>query len=554
MKVFLSCISYYAFALALSAPMFLLMSSTAKATDETEQSPIIKPGWDWSLHEGIKPAPYSGFVTWGNRRSHEEITVNGLHIRWKELNPAPGEYNWQLLLDRIEQNRKAGMRTGIHLMGVERKGVPDWVVEKFRPPVIDVPPLQENQPWRIQTVPSWHPDVDRAFHEFLNAFGKTGIAQQEDVVYGYIHGISASRGEELFLRKQDAEIYERETGLTAEVFADWMRRRVDAMLKVFKGVEYKLAWMSGGPVGPNKTYREATKDLWKYALEHGTGIRGGGIDFQHTMFSAPAWASRLDADGYCIVDDTYPTIAERRFRGDENEEYGKYWEWRFGPHEKYDYRHRISSLRGLQMRQNFQMVSSATLELNPELNKYVLLTQGRTRDNSPDAWAYLRECRVRSFKKPVKNIERWLIQRDVDGSRSVAAQKTPRYRLGMDPEGIHYDFDARSTDLANGQDGLAFQLDSVFWNRPAPAEVKVTYIDRSAARWRLVTTNAEGKRVKSLPVENTGDGSRKTATFRVAKLAAGQNFPGKMDFRLVTEGSGDLVVNMVRVIRSSFRE
>ena len=534
MDTFLLCISLFALG----------------AVGEGDQYPIVKPGWDWELPEGVEPVPYSGFVTWGNRRFHEWITVNGIHIRWKELNPAPGEYDWQRLIDRIEQNSEAGMRTGIHLMGVERKGVPDWVVEKFKPPVIDVPTLQENQPWRIQTVPPWHPDVDRAFHEFLDAFAETGIAQREEVVYGYIHGISASRGEELFLRPQDAEIYERDTGLTPEVFADWMRRRVDAMLKAFQGVGYKLAWVSGGPVGPNEAYREATKDLWRYAIDHGTGIRGGGIDFQHGMFSAPAWASRLDPDGYCIVDDADPTIAEGRYRGDENEEYGKYWEWRFGPHEKYDYRHRISSLRGLQMRQNFQMVSSATLELNPELNEYVLLTQGRTRENSPDAWVYLRECRLRWRKLPVKNIERWLIQRDVDGSRSIAAEKTQRHPLNMDPPDVHYDLDARRTDMTNGQNGLAFQLDSVFWNRPASALIKVTFVDRAKARWRLVTTDSAGKITESPSVENTGDGNRKTATFRVAELAAGRQFPEEMDFRLVTEGPGDLVVSVVRVIKA----
>jgi len=254
------------------------------------------------------------------------------------------------------------------------------------------------------------------------------------------------------------------------------------------------------------------------------------------------------------VDDTHPTIAEGRFRGDENEEYGKYWEWRFGPREQYPYRHRLCWLRSLQMRQNFVMVGPATLELNPKLNEYVRLSLGRKRENSPDAWAYLRQCRLRWRKdRPVKNIERWLVQRDVPGSRSVATRRVDRFPLSMDPPGVHYDEDARRTDRASGQDGLAFRLDEVFWPRPAAALVKVTFVDQAACRWRLLTTNAAGKKIRGSAMENSGDGQLKTATFEVSRLAAGRAFPGKMDFRLVSEGPGDLTVVMVRVVKGQWK-
>lgn len=519
-------------------------------------APAVTDGFDWSLPDTVQPIPYSGFVTWNGKRHHESITVDGIHIRWAELNPAPGQYRWDLLTDRIAKSKAAGMRIGLHLMGAERPGVPDWVAEQFRPPVLDVPVLQENQPWRIQVVPPWHPDVQREFETFLKAFGETGLAQTEDVVYGYIHAISASRGEELFLRPIDAEMYEQQAGLSPEVFGAWLRRRTDAMLAAFAGAEYKLAWMSGGPVGPNQAYRDATADLWQYALDHGTGIRGGGIDFQHGLFRAPAWGSSLTDDGYCVVDDTMPTIAEGRFRGDENEEYGKYWEWRFGPADKYDYRHRICSLRALQMRQNFQMVSPETLKLNPELNTYLLRTQGRRRETSPDAWAYLRECYLRGGKDgiAVKNIERWLLQRDVPGSVSVAAERYDRFALSNDPPDKHYDFDARRTDRANGQDGLSFQLDQVFWPQPAPAQVKVTVVEREACTWRLVTVDAAGREVRSEPVTGRANGERRTVTFEVESLAAARSLPGGMDVRLVCDGPGDLTVQMVRVIKPGFRD
>jgi len=56
------------------------------------------------------------------------------------------------------------------------------------------------------------------------------------------------------------------------------------------------------------------------------------------------------------------------------------------------------------------------------------------------------------------------------------------------------------------------------------------------------------------PVANTADGKLKTATFRVADLAAGRAMEGKMDFRLVCQGPGDLTVTLVRVVKPDYKD
>ena len=509
------------------ALLVLVMPASLSATEP----PVVREGWDWTLPAHVEPVQYSGYFTWGGRRFDPAITVRGMMVTWKRLNPAPGQYDWDWLRGEIEKNRGAGMRTGIHLKGVQRDAVPDWVVERYKPVVLDVPVLQEDQPWRIQNVPPWQPDVDRSFHEFLREFAKTGIAQDDNVVYGYIHGISASRGEEMFIRPVDWQMWEETTGVTAEKFADWLRRRIDAMCMAFEGVEYKLAVTWGGPLGPIPELRTATADLHEYAFKKGAGIRGGGIDFMHGLLDAPAWGARVDQQGYLIVDDNHPTIKEGRFRADENEEYGKYWEWRFGPVEGYPYRHRICVLRGLQMRQNFQLVSPSTLALNPELNEYARITQGYRRENSPDAWAYLRQFDRRST--PIKNIERWLIQRDAPGSQSAPAEPVDRFPL---PSEKHRnvtsvrDFDARRTDIEHNQRGLLFTLDPVFWAKPQSATVKVTYTDRTPARWHIQYTDGDGKLQRTASVENRGDDRRKTATFQLPSLSANGSFPNDPAF------------------------
>jgi hypothetical protein len=134
---------------------------------------------------------------------------------------------------------------------------------------------------------------------------------------------------------------------------------------------------------------------------------------------------------------------------------------------------------------------------------------------------------------PIKNIERWLIQRDALGNQSVPAEPVDRFPLPSEKRQnvtSVRDFDARRTDIENGQRGLLFALDPVFWPKPQPATIKVTYTDRAPARWRIQYTDAAGKQQQTESVENTGDGCRKTVTSRSRRLSAAGNFPNDPAF------------------------
>jgi len=50
---------------------------------------------------------------------------------------------------------------------------------------------------------------------------------------------------------------------------------------------------------------------------------------------------------------------------------------------------------------------------------WVGLELGRTQEDTPDAWCFLRESKLKSG--PVKNFERWLYQRDTPGYETQAA-------------------------------------------------------------------------------------------------------------------------------------
>jgi len=508
----------------------------------------IEPGWDWSLPPGLKPLPQAGFSTWSKGRDSPLVTIRGVFMPWKRLSPREGVIDLSPILEEIESNRAMGMKTGLHLMNAERQYVPDWVVEKYRAPVIEAIPLQSNQPWRMAFVPPWNPGVMAEWEGLLAALARSGIARRPELVYAYVTGLGASRGEELFLRNEDALQWGREAGLTPAIYSNWLTRRLEAMLGAFAGVEGKLAWMNPDEhITAVAGYREATRGLQAYALSRGTGYRGGGIDFQHSLFVASGAGADVE-DGYPVLDEASPVFLPGRVRGDENEEYGKYWEWRFGPEAGYAYRHRICILHSLMLRQNVVMVSAATLALNPDLNAYAATTMGRGPADSPDAWCYLRECSTRGISA-VKNLEHGLRQRDVPGSFSVACRRVDRAGLPMDAPGVAYDLDARRTDGAHGQRSLAFRLDGAFLGKAQKVVIKVTYHDASPSRWRLEYSDGASLAV-SPEVVNRGEGLLRTASFTVAPFAADRRFPGGMDFRLGIDGEGDAEFTFVRVVKA----
>lgn len=340
-------------------------------------------------------------------------------------------------------------------------------------------------------------------------------------------------------------------GLTPVVLANWLYRRLNAMLAAFAGQEGKLAWMN---LDANLTtipgYQSATSNLAAYVLGRGIGYRGGIIDFQHTVFESPIAGSFVDENGYSVVDDHHPIFRGKRVRCEENEEYGRDWVWRFGPLETPSYRHRISTLHSLCLHQNIVMVSPEILLLNPDLNAYASTVMGLDKNESPDAWTDLRECATRKFPV-VKNLERWLYQRDVPGAMTTPAQKVTRFPLWMDPPGKNFDWDARKTDRANGQSGIAFRIDQEFFSTTQAVEIKVTHANGSLARWYLEYSDGSSL-VKSPEVKNTGDGKWKTVTFTIPNLAADHRLPGEMDFQIKLNGEEDLAVSFVRVIKHRF--
>jgi hypothetical protein len=250
------------------------------------------------------------------------------------------------------------------------------------------------------------------------------------------------------------------------------------------------------------------------------------------------------------VDETCPPIAENRAFGDENEEYSPQAHVaRFGPMEGWPHRYRESMLRTLQMRRNFVWA-----EGNPwvdlPLLAYVSLELGRNVENAPDVWCYLRESYLRGqagARGPVKNFERWLYQRDRDGYRTIPAVKTPHHEsMYPSPPDQKYDFTARRTDLASGNDRIGFALDDRFLSGgPYTVAVKITDHDLSKGAWTLAYRTPDGEAART--IQSQGTGKLRTATFFLNDAcfpATGLDY----DFE-VRATENDAVISLVRVIK-----
>jgi hypothetical protein len=315
-----------------------------------------------------------------------------------------------------------------------------------------------------------------------------------------------------------------------------------AWAAAFKGVEYKLCNVSG-----------KEEDI-VLCTRLGMGQRNGFVEHYLLYAPNPGLGQELDANGYLVVNEKNPLIAENRASGDENEEYRN--EVRFGPLETFPHRYHESMLRVLQMRRNFLWAEGGSWLVNPPLLHYVALELGQTARTAPDAWCYLRESYVRdradkSGKKvmPVKNFERWLFQRDAEGARTEPVEKVNIPEQMFDFPRTHlYEYTARKTHMADGQNQIRFGVDDTFLSGgPRRVAVKVTYLDCDNAEWALEYHTSDTA-TATRPVTCANTGKVRTVTFILNDAwFPGRDYAGE-DFQIRAK-QGDAVIRVVRVIK-----
>ena len=503
-------------------------------------------GEDWSLPPWVKAAPYSGVQMNPTLHTTQFPTryQRGVHASWRECEPTEGTFDFSALRKVILQQSEGGkfaVKMGLgasvwetrYFQSMEDRTIkktdvgtaPRWL-KQYGVPLIEEKP-NKSIPFQVVNLDIYRPEYHQRYLKLIAAFGQSGIPQMKELDICYVHLVSGSRGEE----GSGPDVGDSRRKLYEE--------RLQAWADAFKGVAYKLCVVSG-----------KDEDM-KLALQLGMGQRNGFVEHYLLHAPNPSLGQELDADGYLVVNEKNPLIAENRASGDENEEYTSGHVARFGPIETFPHRYHEATLRMLQMRRNFVWQEFSPWYVNPPLLHYLALELGKNAQTAPDAWCYLRESVVKGGKhgQTVKNFERWLFQRDADGARTLATEKVdvPPQMFEFDPNHL-YDLTARQTQLGKGQSLIRFGVDEAFLvGGPRAVAVKITYLDRANAEWQLEYFPGEGK-TATRNVTCGVTGAVKTVTY----ILKDAYFPGvgytglDMQIRAL---KGDAVIRLVRVIK-----
>jgi hypothetical protein len=498
-------------------------------------------GEDWSLPPWVKPAPYSGIQI--NPKLVSDAfpgrIQHAVHASWRETETREGTFDFSGVREKILQasaNGRNAVKMGLGasvwetryfrslkdntITKTETGSAPRWLKDHGIPLIEEKP--NKSIPFQVVNMDIYHPEYHRRYLRLVAAFGKSGIPQMKELDICYLHLVSASRGEEGAGPPVDDP--------RRRLFEERLRAWADA----FKGVAHKLCLVS------NK------EEDMALALKLGMGQRNGFVEHYMMHVNNAGMGQELDANGYLVVNENCPLIAENRASGDENEEYTWLLVERFGPIETFPHRYHEATLRMLQMRRNFVWAEGGPWLINPPLLHYMALELGKNARTAPDAWCYLRESVVKGGKhgQPVKNFERWLYQRDADGARTepTAKVEVPPQMFEFHPNHL-YDFTARKTQTA-----IRFGVDENFLTGgPHSVAVKITYLDSGNAEWQLeYFTGANQTASRKVTCGNTG--AAKTVTF-ILKDAhfPGTGYTGKdLQIRAL---KGDAVIRFVRVIK-----
>ena len=560
------------FAALVTATVCLTLAESLPA--QSKRATVVKTvdGIDWSLPDYVRLTPFSGYIAggrWARQRMQLPRFQDGkMHfaghaaVTWRQLNPAEGVYNWALL-DRIFGPRDPHPTTGVSFYvraySARRNppDLPDWVITKG-----EVKSLANG------AVAAWDPNCryEEYYGKLLKAIGDR-YRDHPRLIGFEMRGLDHLYGEWCWRgSRSDLKEAEERTGLTPETFRAWGMRFVDDYVEAFRGQEQKLVWQNGEETfipsyGWHCDYGPASRDIWRHAYQSGCGGRDGMPTVWYRYLNAGYGENLTDA-GYLEFDDNFAPVKNGCLWYTENTEYfadNETWNKervRFGTEKDFATRWFTTTMRVLQMRRNWMNVRSQVMPkleaTDPDFLRWVEYSLGKTPETSPDAWCWLREGYLARWTKerPVRNFERWLLERDVEpGGRTLPAEKIDISALRYNyASGKGYEYHARRTDLAGGNRRIWFRVDPAFAAGLQRLLLKITYLDGPATEW-CVDYDDGREQTSSDSVATNQSGKWKTVTFDVRKMQLGGPMPHGMDFCIHVLGNTDLTVKLVRLIK-----
>lgn len=491
----------------------------------------IVTGWDWTLPAGVRPSEGSGIFNLNSRvpAGYPGNHLKQVNAKWRDLEPVEGRYDFSSITRELNDTNYDGVLLNVRGMVVsitDSNGMPVHSSEITAPTWLSNSAPTVTEPvrhgFRITNLKISDTRVKSKLLQLIRAFGNSGIPSNRRIVAHIMHGVSGSRGEECCATQGNASA-------TYSALEDV----ISAWAEAYGPNARKLAWLKEDP-----------SNLFDRAVrQRGTGMRGGMIENwvrnQYTPGDVSQTGQIYD-NGYLLVDENFAPIAEARAWIDENEVYGR----RFSSEQIIQQNYRMATLRALQMRRSI-LWTERDSTINPQLLNWMSLELGKNARTSPDAWVTLmRTWTMSSGEKEIKNLERWLYQRDRNG---VSTTPAIRKEHGFNPSGNDLlDSSKWEVDLARTGREIGIAVDDRFLSGgPHDVAVKVTYLDSSRETWTFEYTKANGG-TGTRSVQGGGSDVVRTATFFVEDFEAPRQ---GMEFDFSLKSGGNTPFMFVRLIK-----
>lgn len=512
----------------------------------------------WEFPEAVAPAARSGLWYHGTISEVEYVRALGLRLSWADMNPQEGEYDFSALEHYLALAEAEDLSIVVRLTCsvVERKSpfpyadsqapfVPEWVLQKHNPPrfkTFDDPHADHS----ITVAAPWDANLQEELRLFITEFGSRGFFANKRLAGVYLHGISSSYGEELWLANEFVANAE-QAGMSEEKLMATFKNRIDWWSSAAGDHRNKVTWVNCSRIGNTGYDCDA---LNRYAQAAGLGWREGGVEGYHTHPPPDLGQSYLQ-EGYVSVDWSDSIRDGQRYFGEEIE--NRFQDLYSGiSDQEQGYFAQSSLMRAAQLGMNYLWTSGAVINSAPSMFKWWTRIAGKNAERAPDALCWLREdfYYFSNQTAPWKNLEHFLFQRDLPGAITRPVMRIDRPAFYTDPPGRHYDYTARSTDRTNGSDAMFFHFDDTFrQSLNGNFSLKVYYYDNSTNAWHLEIPTAK-EIISAGQIIGINDNRWKIAEFAVSRLPAVRPARTNYDFGLRVVSGGDLCVRFVRAVKA----
>lgn len=534
-----------------ATPTVITLDASGPAHVITTSDASPRPGIDLRMPGWVRPAKNSGLYS-EKPDDANHVVVASIDVSWKQLSETKGVLNedetgsaqgmsFESLKSQLAEQRPFWMR----VFASGETWAPSWVATQCH--VKTYGPDYDG----MSHLPIWNDCVWNALLDtYRQLFVDRKLREDPRLQFVYVPGAFtwAEFDNETISKAVKAG------DLTQEQYEKWYGHAWSDLVAIFGPYSNKLVF-----TGEDYTWNSFTADqrrlAAKKAVDAGLGIRNGipeGFNFH--LNEAPAYGSHIGPDGHLSVDETLPIHSGRFVVGMENECFNACGFNTDDP----EYAVTQTNLKSLQLRANWVYVTDHSyLEQYAEQWDWLRLSLGQTAATSPDAWANLREASDEYWRdndeapfdtkaawpnKPwVRNLERWVVQRDVPGGIAHVSDVDVRTHVFNDENGTAHE--GLSTRLASGDKGLYFDVDDTF-AKTTSGDVIVNVTAWGAGggfTLRAGDVTLEAPKLSGKPGWETVSVTVPAAAFTAA-------LPGHTDFAVLAS-QRDTIVRFVRVIR-----